>query len=304
MERSQENSLMKRPKKVQSSQRSPNSLRILHPIESLGIESVQRGAIRVEKLSERLKPRVPFPHKHDFYQLVLVSSGSGWHEIDFHRYPVGAGRVFIQKPGQIHAWNLAKSSQGFVIEFTLESLPRTGFPADWLSHTPDSFLLKPRAGKTAAKMAEAMLNEFNDRGAHSALALESQLKILLLHFYRQLGGSKTLQEDSEMERFRSLVEQFHESEHGVEFYAKKLGLSPKILTMRASRRLGKSARSVIHDRVLLEAKRLLVQSNSPISEIGYALGFDDPNYFARFFRTNAKLSPGAFRSSSQAKGKA
>jgi len=71
-------------------QRDPASR--LHPIEAFGNLPASRGEIRVEHLESRLAPKVPFPHRHDFFHFVLVEAGSGWHEIDFTREPWGSAR--------------------------------------------------------------------------------------------------------------------------------------------------------------------------------------------------------------------
>jgi AraC-like DNA-binding protein len=236
---------------------------------------------------------VPFPHKHDFYQLVFVSRGGGWHEIDFHRHKVARHSLFLIKPGQIHAWQLAANTTGYVIEFTTEALAQD-FLYEWLKQSPDFFLAKPKFWAELARPCREMLAEFRGRPPYFEAFLQYELKILLVYFLRELGRApgKTT---GEIENFRELVEKYFSREHGVEFYAAKLGLSPKVLTMRVSRALKTSAREVIHARISLEAKRLLAQSEDPVAEIGYALGFDDPNYFARFFRNQAKMTPGAFR---------
>jgi AraC family transcriptional regulator, transcriptional activator of pobA len=57
----------------------------------------------------------------------------------------------------------------------------------------------------------------------------------------------------------------------------------------------KSALELIHDRLLLEAKRNLVYTSMNISEVSYAVGFADPAYFTRFFKRLAGMSPKEFR---------
>jgi AraC family transcriptional activator of pobA len=56
---------------------------------------------------------------------------------------------------------------------------------------------------------------------------------------------------------------------------------------------------IVHARLLLEAKRQLLYTSEPVSEIAYALGFDDPAYFTRFFSQRTGVSPRVFRSSSE-----
>lgn len=123
--------------------------------------------------------------------------------------------------------------------------------------------------------------------------IQAQLHLLVLQLARTVKGPPI--SGLGTDPFRNPLEQHFLSEHGVEFYAHKLRLSPKALSMRTLRANGKSPRVLIHERLALEAKRLLAQSSDPVAEIAYALGFPDPNYFAHFFRIQTKLSPGVFR---------
>lgn len=269
-----------------------HSLHKRHPMESLGNAAAARGEIRVERLERRLKPRVPFPHRHDFYHFIYLEGGSGWHEIDFRRFPAGKGQLFFVKPGEVHAWELGVKTRGFVLEFTEESLgDKTVLAA--LEAAPSTSL----RGKDPlpAQMLALMHEEFSERREYFRLSLEHLLQAFLLHLARGQGKAAPISRDSLPEKFRALVELHYRHEHSVEFYAQKLAVSPKRLTTKVTRALGKSAGAWIHERCLLEAKRLLAYSDFPIAEIGYRIGFEDPNYFARFFRQRSGLSPGKFR---------
>jgi AraC-like DNA-binding protein len=96
-------------------------------------------------------------------------------------------------------------------------------------------------------------------------------------------------------QFQQLVDHYFKQEHSVEFYAQRLGLTGKALTTKLSKAIGKSAGAVIQERCLIEAKRLLAHSDLSIAEIGYQIGYEDPNYFARFFRRKTGHTPGEFR---------
>ncbi|MEI6436138.1 MAG: helix-turn-helix domain-containing protein, partial [Bacteroidota bacterium] len=54
-------------------------------------------------------------------------------------------------------------------------------------------------------------------------------------------------------------------------------------------------KEIINDRILLEAKRLLVHTNLSIKELGQDLGFDDPAYFVRYFKSHTASTPVEFR---------
>jgi AraC family transcriptional activator of pobA len=55
------------------------------------------------------------PHRHNFYLLVLFTMGSGFHEIDFDRYEIVPGSLFMIQPGQIHHWQLSNDIDGFIV---------------------------------------------------------------------------------------------------------------------------------------------------------------------------------------------
>lgn len=148
-------------------------------------------------------------------------------------------------------------------------------------------------------LLKLMLDEYEGRASEFETALRHYLIPLLIALSRLERGEKTPETkaiaDPLLNGFLLLVEENFRAEHEVSFYSRQLKTTSKALTMRMSRALGRSARAVIQDRCLLEAKRLLAYSNLAIAEIGYALGFEDPNYFSRFFRKATGAAPGEFR---------
>ncbi|MFN9958651.1 MAG: helix-turn-helix domain-containing protein, partial [bacterium] len=88
-------------------------------------------------------------------------------------------------------------------------------------------------------------------------------------------------------------------EHGylearqVAHYAQRLAITGDHLNTLVRERLGRTASGVIHDRLLLEAKRLLLHGDMSIKEVGYALGMKDPAYFTRWFSKAEGVAPAA-----------
>jgi AraC-like DNA-binding protein len=59
--------------------------------------------------------------------------------------------------------------------------------------------------------------------------------------------------------------------------------------------IGRSASSLISDRIVMESKRLLKYTDKTISEIAFELNYNDPSYFAKFFKQSTNLTPGEYR---------
>ncbi|QDK37254.1 AraC family transcriptional regulator [Bdellovibrio sp. NC01] len=271
-----------------------------HSMSSLGVIPAIASDIRVEKLEHRTTPKIPFPHKHDFYQLVVILSGSGWHEVDFTRHTVSKNQIYIIKPGQVHGWKLAKNTRGYVIEYTDASFPKNMTLENHITRRSRALPDMMKLGKSKlvnGKFFELMEEEFRHSQIHSQSILQNYLSILVLDLLR-LSKAKEAdnheQEDLIM-AFTDLLEEHFREEHSLAFYAQELKISAKALSAKIQRVLGKPAKEVIQERCFLEAKRLLSYSTLSVSEIGYELGFDDPNYFSRFLKQNLKVSAQQFR---------
>lgn len=267
----------------------------LHPIDAFGIQKVSLSGIRVERLEDRLRPGVPFPHKHDFFQFLIITHGTGEHQIDFKKHKVMPGQIYMMNPGQIHSWEMKKGIKGILVEFSQQSIG-TKFVSE-IAFMGDLLIVKDKKDfQEVSLLSEIMLKESELKRALHDLCLQNYVTNFLLLLIRlrerQLTTAKNL---SLVEKFRELLEKNFKSEHAVEFYARKLSTTPKALTMQLSRSIGKPPRELIQERILLEAKRYLAFSEISVAEIGYELGFDDANYFTRFFRIHEKRSPAKFR---------
>lgn len=266
-----------------------------HPIDSLGILKVSMSGIRIEKLEDRINPRVPFPHKHDFFQIILITSGSGLHKIDFEKFVLSKNQIFIMKPGQVHSWQLNKNVTGIVIEFNRESVPEFN---ENISYSSDEIKVKAQHFERLRSIAEIMRQEFLEEKELYDVCLRGYLSGFLIQLLREDARASKSSHKAEnlIDRFRKLVELHYKNEHRVEFYAKELNTTAKALTMQLSRSLGKSPRQLIQERFLMEAKRLLAFTDLSVAEVGYQLGFLDANYFTRFFKSHEKVTPAKFRS--------
>lgn len=98
-------------------------------------------------------------------------------------------------------------------------------------------------------------------------------------------------------QYHLLVEQHFRQKHKVADYADLLFKSPKTLS-NLFKKTGKITPSqVINNRLILEAKRLLLHSAKNIEEVAYSIGFHDAGHFSKFFKKHVGTPPRTFKNS-------
>jgi AraC-like DNA-binding protein len=95
--------------------------------------------------------------------------------------------------------------------------------------------------------------------------------------------------------YNLLVEKHFKEFHKVKEYAKLLFKSPKTLSNLFTKHINKSPLNVINERIILEAKRLLLYSNLTNDEIGTELGYKDASHFSKFFKKHTGINPSVFK---------
>jgi len=148
------------------------------------------------------------------------------------------------------------------------------------------------AGWFAALVEEA-------RGQQPAAPAMAALHLatLLLQLWRCAGqhlapgrhGGGTAQ------RFRLLIELHYREGLRVDEFALRLGVTRAHLHDACLRATGRTPLALLHDRLLAEARARLEQTDLPVEQVGYGIGFRDPGYFNRFFKRLAGEAPGAYR---------
>ena len=118
---------------------------------------------------------------------------------------------------------------------------------------------------------------------------------------KSLAVSAAVEEKSSLRvrQFRDLVNVHFKSQKPLSFYARELGITTTHLNNLCREVTKKSALEIVHERIMLEAKRRLIYATVSVSEMAYDLGFNDPGYFSRFFKRNAGISPYAYRKNVQ-----
>jgi AraC-like DNA-binding protein len=145
----------------------------------------------------------------------------------------------------------------------------------------------------------SVFQEYADRQERYQEAIKANLSIFFIELLREHtknpsdGGSPYVQE--RLEAFLEILQTNILSHKQVSEYAAMLNLSTYQLNAITKRTLGKTCTEVIHEYMLLEAKRYLLATTDQINQIALQLGYEDVSYFIRFFKKHTGYSPEAFR---------
>lgn len=247
-------------------------------------------------------------HRHNYYMLFLNKKGTGSHWIDFQRFDVAPGMLFLMYPGQIHAWEDIQGLEGNLLFFTDEFFSLryhhntlVDFPFFQSTCRQPFIRLSDTELNKLEALLECMAQEFAQQAEDYLKVLRSYLNILLIECNRLYDGigqkyvSERKGARSLLYNFERLIELHFQELHQVKEYAEKLNITPHYLNHTCKKVTGKSAGQLIRHRIMLEAKRMLLHDTLTVAEIGMHLHFDDNSYFSRFFKKYEGLSPEQFR---------
>lgn len=164
--------------------------------------------------------------------------------------------------------------------------------------------LDPEEQERFATLAEVLEEEFTIADPSQ----EEMLRILLKRFIircTRLAKSQLLKRSdrqSEIDVIRTfnvLVEEHFRTKKRVSDYAELMHKSPKTVTNLFSRYSRNTPLQVIHSRIIMEAKRLLVYTDKTVKEIGYELGYSDPAQFSKLFKNHTGITTTEFKATAK-----
>ncbi len=253
---------------------------------------------------------VKYPHRHDFFEVLFLRKGSGYHVIDGNKYVIKPPSVFFMSPGQAHKLELSNDIEGFIFIFTsdfylLNRSNQNGlieFPFFYNIHqdNPPLFLGSEKDILFLESLFRQGIAEMNQPGAYTFEMLRSILDLILtLCAARyQVDDNLLIKGKGQMlvKKFFHLVEENNQKKLLLSDYAGMIGVTPNHLTQTVKLLTGKTSSQIIKSKQLLEIKRLLFHSNLSVSEIANKLNFEDQSYFSKFFKRETGLTPLQYRS--------
>lgn len=270
-------------------------------------------AIRsVEEVIELFGNHADTPHSHHYYTVLWSQNYSGRHIIDYKEYEMRPNDIFFVSPGQVHQVDHSENPKGMVILFSCDFLEKNYISDTFISNlnlfsdigsTPPIQISHDSAHQLQElvyKIRELLPKEdpfkFDKIGAY--------LKLFLIECRPYSHPPKTEHSDQFLQaggqlikNFKTLLDTQFRSWHKVADYAKALKVSSDYLNNVIKSSMNKTAKELIQQRLILEAKRLGLHTELSSKEIAFQIGFQESSHFSRFFKKEENISFTEFRQS-------
>jgi AraC family transcriptional activator of pobA len=247
------------------------------------------------------------PHRKDYYFWAFVKQGANRHWIDTKPYDLQPNTFCFTVPNQVQLKEDAKPFTGIILGFTdeflaleenslLRQLPIIQNPDD--GH---QLFLNDADVVFIEDMLEKIYTENAAPGNWQHSMLMSYMRVLMIYLSRlyveQFGNVDTTPDRVLLKRYLNKIEENYIHYHEVSGYADMLNISAVYLSEVVKEQSGKPAIAHIHERLIMETKRLLFHTDHSVKEIAYKLGFEDASYFNRFFKRLVGDTPASYRTS-------
>ena len=257
----------------------------------LPLEVLRRSAVVARRTGGVRRQRV------GFHQLIVCTSGNGTHWVDFEPHPIEPGTVLRTHPGQVQRYVTVPDFEAEMVLWPVSSHPATPGGSRWYpgGTVPTRWWMAPPTRPRVLRLIDELRFEQKrfDGSPANARLMQVLLHALLIRLVVEIPDSEPSVEHLPRPylAFRQLVEERLTEHPSVVSLAAALGYSTRTLDRACHAAAGRTAKQLLDDRVALEARRLLTHTTRPISQIGAALGFDDPSNFSKFVRRQLGSSP-------------
>ena len=251
-------------------------------------------------------------HKHDFFELVIVTSGSCLHMTPTGSYKIAVGDVFLIRPGTGHSYEAVADFSLVNLLYAPELLPlcdletSPGYQALFvleLEHTqPEGAYRHLKLDQETRDRIESEIARLEHALAESkpghrfrALGIFLGIISLLADYFTEVSVPEECSELFRLGRLLGFLEQNYMRPLMLPEMAKQVAVSEVTLYRLFRKGTGESPINYLNRIRLRHARALLLNTRLPVTEVAAAVGFADSNYFSRCFRKFVGMSPREFR---------
>lgn len=236
----------------------------------------------------------------DFFELIFFKTGTGIHSVNNinTQHKIGEKQVHISFPGHVHFWNI-KNYSGHRLLLSREFVQKQFPQIDFLTSIQQQFLVLTLESDIFDQLwadLDLLISEISkpeiDLSIFS-LRMEIILNCIEMNLRKPVKGNAGVYKkiDPVLERLQQMLEENFDQEKEVDFYARKLFLTPNYLNRLCRRQWGINVKKVIDNRIVMEAIRLLMDDKMyTIMDISLRLGFSNASNFSRFLKSRTNNS--------------
>ncbi len=245
-------------------------------------------------------------HRHEaLHQIQFLRRGRAAVTLDGVAADLVAPALLMVTPGCVHAFRFDGAAEGLQVTVPSARLDRALADVPLLRErlSQTQMLQGPAVSEGLPQLQalwDALQQEFDTVAPGRHEALQAHLVLLATWLLRRVlpdaaQAQRHAQRDTLVQRFRALIELHLRQHAALGFYAQRLKVTPDHLSRACRAVTGQSALDLLHERMLVEAQRLLAYTDGSVAAVAADLGFEDAAYFSRFFSRRAGRAPAAWR---------
>lgn len=250
-------------------------------------------------------------HAHDFYSVILFTGGKGSIRISDELFEIKPQTICLIAPLQMHSFEGIKDAEGIIFffhqDFYVEefSIIRLLNLFSYTSPTATNLFnpclaLSDTEYEPVMSITESVRREYDayTPSNNSAVIIRSQLNILILkltEFYESKSGKSNSNDSIIIHSLSHLIDSYFIREQKLGFYTSAFNISESQLNDICNRHFNCSLKKILQNRLMQEARKLLLSSELSVSEIAFKLNFEDNSYFNKVFKSKTGLTPKKFR---------
>lgn len=274
-------------------------------------------SLNLEWLDQSHEMALMGPHGHQFLCLIYFERGGGSQRIGSRDWEVFEGDLFVIAPGETHDVSKLGDAEGWMVEFTADVIEPAGETTAFLSWHANPLLypfVRPTGGEVArfevaagkrhewSTRFRSMDSELRVRPPGHREAVRAHLTLTLVDVARlaqDVVGRLRVQQQPLLAKVFRFIEDHYVEPISLKDVAGATNLSSGYLTTFVRRRTGRTVLEWIGERRMVEARRLLVETDESVERIGASVGYDDSTYFVRRFRSAHNATPASWRNANR-----
>ncbi|MAQ76587.1 MAG: hypothetical protein CL613_09680 [Aquimarina sp.] len=258
------------------------------------------------------------PHKHNYFEIIFVNSGRGYHTINGAKFPYKENNIFLLAPEDRHHFEIEYKSKFTYFKFTellfsggvdlpdrknwlkrIEQLLHQPnlIPGDVISHEDDRDIIWD--------IHNLVIEEFKNEKAYYQEIISNAISTILSIIVRNISTKYNTSKkeisynNNKIDQILSHIRQhvYDNNKTKISFLADKFNMSQSSISTYFKRKTGESIHQYVTKYKMKLVEQRLQHTDLTIAEIAYQLGFTDESHLTKTFKKHFDVSPKQYRNS-------